>query len=141
MIPDLSVLWVIFFVLLITTLLNLLLFKPLLAVKSKREGAVKSARALAESAAAKAQQAADEFESRTKAARARCTSRWTPRAARPKSAGHNCSPPRASRRPRRPADAAAQVAAETADARVRIERDADALAGAIAERVLGRQTT
>ena len=39
------------------------------------------------------------------------------------------------------ADAAAQMAAETAEARVRIERDADALAGAIAERVLGRQTT
>ena len=44
MIPDLSVLWVIFFVLLITTLLNQLLFKPIVSVISRREGAVKSAR-------------------------------------------------------------------------------------------------
>ena len=140
-IPDLSVLWVIFFVLLITTLLNLLLFKPLLAVKGKREGAVKSARALAESAAAKAQQAADEFESRTKAARAEVYEQMdaTRRAAEERRAQLLAAA--REQAAASTADAAAQMAAETAEARVRIERDADALAGAIAERVLGRQTT
>ena len=69
MIPDLSVLWVIFFVLVITVLLNQLLFKPVVSVMSRRESAVKSARDLAEAAAAKAQHASDEFESKTRAAR------------------------------------------------------------------------
>ena len=142
MIPDLSVLWVIFFVLLITTLLNLLLFKPLLAVMSKREGAVTSARALAESAAAKAQQAADEFEVADQGRpRGGLPADGCHAARRPKSAARRCWRPRATRRLPRPADAAAQLAAETAEARLRIERDSDVLAGAIAERVLGRQTT
>ena len=141
MIPDLSVFWVIFFVLLITTLLNLLLFKPLLAVKSKREGAVKSARALAESAAARAQQAADEFELRTKAARTDVYQQMdaTRRAAEERRA--QLLAVARQQAARSTADAAALMAAETAEARVRIESDADALAGAIAERVLGRQTT
>jgi F0F1-type ATP synthase membrane subunit b/b' len=39
------------------------------------------------------------------------------------------------------AQAAEQLAAETAAARTRIEHEADALASAIAERVLGRRTT
>ena len=141
MIPDLSVLWVIFFVLLITTLLNLLLFKPLLAVMHKREGAVKSARALAESAAAKAQQAADEFESRTKAAR---TEVYQQMDATRRSAEDRRAQLLASAREQAAAsttNAAAPVATETAEARVRIERDAEGLAGAIAERVLGRRTT
>jgi F-type H+-transporting ATPase subunit b len=140
-IPDLSVLWVIFFVLLITTLLNLLLFKPLIAVMSKREGVVKSARALAESAAAKAQQAADEFESRTKAAR---TEVYQQMDATRRAAEERRTQLLAAAREQAAAstsEAAAQIAAETADARVRIERDADVLARAIAERVLGRQTT
>ena len=88
MIPDLSVLWVIFFVLLITTLLNLLLFKPLLAVKGKREGAVKSARALAESAA-EPKQAAEEFECGPRPPARRSISRWIPHGAPPKSAAQN----------------------------------------------------
>jgi F-type H+-transporting ATPase subunit b len=140
-IPDLSVLWVIFFVLLITTLLNLLLFKPLLAVMHKREGAVQSARALAESAAAKAQQAADEFESRTKAAR---TEVYLQMDATRREAEERRAQLLAAAREQASAAttaAAAQVAAETAEARVRIERDADTLAGAIVERVLGRPTT
>ena len=44
MIPDLSVFWVIFFVLLLTLLLNQLLFKPIVRVIGAREGAVRDAR-------------------------------------------------------------------------------------------------
>ena len=141
MIPDLSVLWVILVVLGITTLLNLLLFKPLIAVMRTREGAVASARALAESAAIRAQQAADEFESRTKAARAEVyqqmdATRRVAEQGRAQLLAAAREQAAASTR-----EAAAQVASETAEARVRIERDSDALAGVIAERVLGRQTT
>ena len=70
MIPDLSVLWVIFFVLLIATILNVLLFKPVLAVMQQRQGAIASARELAETASAKARQASEQFETRTRGARA-----------------------------------------------------------------------
>ena len=41
MLPDLSVLWVIFFVLVLTVLLNRLLFKPLLRVMGEREHAIR----------------------------------------------------------------------------------------------------
>src|SRR4051812_756345 len=56
-IPDLSVLWVIFFVLLVAAILNQLLFKPLIRVMAARETAVASARQLAERAAAQAREA------------------------------------------------------------------------------------
>ena len=69
MIPDLSVLWVIFFVLLMATILNSLLFKPLIRVMAAREAAVASARQLAERAATQAREATEEFDARTREAR------------------------------------------------------------------------
>ncbi len=70
MLPDLSVLLVIAFVLLLTVILQQLFFKPLLRVIHAREDAVQSARALAERSAAEARRASEEFDSRTTAARA-----------------------------------------------------------------------
>ena len=139
MIPDLSVLWVIFFVLLITTLLNLLLFKPLLAVMHKREGAVQSARALAAPAAethnrrptssSRAPAARTEVSLQMDATRREAEERRAQLlAAAREQAG--ATPPRA-----RGSGGAAETRAR------RIERDADVLAGAIVERVLGRPTT
>ena len=125
MIPDLSFLWVIFLVLLITTLLNLLLFKPLIAVMRRRDGAVTSARTLAESAAARAQQAADELESRTKAARADVYQQMD---ASRRAAEDSRAQLLAAAREQVAAStsaATAQIATETAEARVRIERDAE----------------
>ena len=52
LLPDLSVLWVIVFVLLLATILNVLLFKPLMRVMDERATAVASARRLAEEAGA-----------------------------------------------------------------------------------------
>ena len=52
MLPDLSVLWVIFFVLLLTVIMQQLFFKPVLRVMQAREDASSSARALAERSAA-----------------------------------------------------------------------------------------
>ena len=70
MLPDLSVLWVIFFVLLSVAVLNGLVFKPLLKVMHERERAIGSARELAEKAAAEARAATADFEAKTTAARA-----------------------------------------------------------------------
>lgn len=67
---DLSVLWVIFFILLLTFIVNTLLFKPLQQVMHDREHAVQSARALAEESAKRAADAAAELEAKTAAARA-----------------------------------------------------------------------
>jgi F0F1-type ATP synthase membrane subunit b/b' len=68
--PDLSVFWVILFVLLLTVVLNQLLFKPLLAVMGQRDQAIRSARELAERSAAEARAATEEFDRKTAAARA-----------------------------------------------------------------------
>ncbi|HTV02745.1 MAG TPA: ATP synthase F0 subunit B [Luteitalea sp.] len=70
MLPDLSVLWVIAIVLLLTVVLQQLFFKPLLRVIHAREDAVQSARALAERSAAEARRAGEEFDAKTTAARA-----------------------------------------------------------------------
>lgn len=70
MLPDLSVLWVIAFVLLLTVILQQLFFKPLLRVIHARQDAVGSARALAERSAAEARRASEEFDAKTTAARA-----------------------------------------------------------------------
>ena len=69
MIPDLSVLAVVFLVLILVGVLDRLLFKPVLRVMQAREGAIVSARNLAEESAAKATAAAAEFERETTAAR------------------------------------------------------------------------
>ena len=69
MIPDFSVLWVVFFVLVLAVVLNTLLFQPVLQVMRAREGAIVSANELAKSAADKARAAAAEFDARTHAAR------------------------------------------------------------------------
>ena len=70
MLPDLSVIWVIFFVLLLTFVLNRLLFKPLLRVMEERQRAVTSARELAERSAHEARRATAEFDRKTDEARA-----------------------------------------------------------------------
>ena len=69
MFPDVTVFWVVFLILLTGLILNGLIVRPILRVMAEREGAVKSARELAESAAAQAKAATAEFEARTQAAR------------------------------------------------------------------------
>jgi F0F1-type ATP synthase membrane subunit b/b' len=69
-IPNLSVVVVIAFVLLLTILLDRLLFKPLMQTMATREEAIRSARELAERSASEAKAATAEFEQKTTAARA-----------------------------------------------------------------------
>src|SRR5260221_9876503 len=70
MLPNLSVLWVIFFILVLTFVVDRLLLKPVLGVIRRREEAIESARALARRSATEAQAAAAEFERKTGTARA-----------------------------------------------------------------------
>jgi F-type H+-transporting ATPase subunit b len=139
--PDLSVFWVIFFVMLLTVIVDRLLLRPITRVMQAREEAVRSARELAETAANQAKAAAAEFEQKTMAARAETYKQMDEmrRAAMTE---------RADVMARTRAEADAQVAAaserlkaETEEAKRRLEIDADTLGGAVAERILGRKVS
>lgn len=141
MIPDLSVLWVIVFVLMLTVLLDRLLLRPLTRVMNEREGAIHSARELGEAARAKAQAASDELEATTRAARSDLYRQMDEKR---RSALDQRAALVAQTRAeigRTVSDAAARVAAQAKAARVHLERDADALATTIVERVLGRKAS
>lgn len=141
MIPDLSVLWVIAFVLLLATILNQLLFKPLMRVMAQREAAVSAARRMAEEAAAQARAASDEFDVRTRDARAEVYRQMDEaRRAALERRAQILSETR-QHVEATVAEATARVRAEAEDARARLDRDADALAATIVERVLGRQAS
>jgi F-type H+-transporting ATPase subunit b len=137
-IPDLSVLWVIFFVLVFTTAINRLLLRPLGRVMSEREGAVQAARGLADEAAAQASRASEEVETRTRAARDAVAAQMAD--ARRAAQDERGTLLDASRRQAEAsvAEARAQVAADADAARERLSKDVEDLAGAIASRVLGR---
>lgn len=138
MIPDLSVLWVIALVLLLTVLLDGLLFKPLMRVMADRAAAVQSARALAERAAMQAHNAGDEFDRRTREARAEVYRQMEE--VRREALARRAALLSDTRQQAEAsiAEATARVRDEAAEARRRLERDADSLATTIVERVLGR---
>lgn len=141
MLPDLSVLWVIFFVLLLTVVMQQLFFKPVLRVLQAREDASASARALAARSAAEALRASEEFEAQTTAARAvvyRDLDEMRKRSGEQRAALLT--------RARAQAEADREHArealmADVADARQRLEQDAQVLGQAIADRLSGRPTT
>lgn len=139
MLPDLSVLWVIFFVLLLTVILDRLLFKPILRVIAERERAIRSARELAERSATEARAATAEFERKTTEARGEIYRQMDDM----RRAG---LAERAEIVSRTRAEAEAEIAAATAQLQAEVERarrtlsaDADALGTAAAERILGRK--
>jgi F-type H+-transporting ATPase subunit b len=138
MIPDMSALWVVFFLLLCTVLLNTLVFKPVLAVIDRRATAVREARELAESASQKATQASDEYDRRLNEARGEVYRQIdeTRRAALERRAAR-LSGTRATLEAEARA-ATARVRDEAAAARAALDREASELAGAVVARVLGR---
>ena len=138
MMPDLSVLWVIFFVLLCTALLNALLFKPLLRVMQERGHTVSSARALADTASADARSALAEFDAQTTAARAEVYREMDHRrrAALDERAAVLDETRRAVQTQLQEETAA--LRSDVEKARTTIERDAQALGAAVASKVLGR---
>ncbi|HVL68488.1 MAG TPA: ATP synthase F0 subunit B [Vicinamibacterales bacterium] len=141
MLPDVSVFWVILFVMLLTVIIDRLLLRPVLRVIQQREDAIRSAREMAERSANQARAAAAEFDQKTTAARGEIYKQMDEmrRAALAQ---------RAELIAQTRAEADAQIAAaserlqvETEEARRRLEADADALGGAVAERILGRKVS
>ena len=141
MIPDLSVGWVIVFVLVLSVVLDRLLFRPVMRVMSEREGAIRSARELAESSRARARSASDEFEAKTRSARAEIYRQMEEkrRAALDRRAEIVANTRREVERSM--ADATRRVGAQAAAARAELEQNADTLATIIVERVLGRKAS
>ncbi len=141
MLPDLSVAWVIFFVLFLTVLLDRLLFRPILKVMKQREAAIRSARELAERSATEARLASAEFEQKTAAARSEIYRQMDDR--RRQAMERRAALLLETRRQAeaRIAEATAQLRDQAAAARARLDRDVDALAASIVERVLGRRAS
>lgn len=139
--PDLSVIWVIFFVLLLTVVLDRLLFKPVLRVIAERERAIRSARELAERSASEARLASAEFEKKTGEARAELYRQMDEMR---RTAMNERAEIMARTRAEAEAEiaaASARLAAEAEDARRRLSAEADALGAAVAERILGRKAS
>jgi F-type H+-transporting ATPase subunit b len=139
--PDLSVVWVIFFVLLLTFVLNRLLFKPLLRVMEERQRAVTSARELAERSAHEARRATAEFDRKTGEARAdlyRQMDEMRRTALEERAAIMNQTRAEAESEI---SAASATLQAEADEARRRLSVDAEALGSAVAERILGRKAS
>ena len=141
MLPNLSVLWVIFFVLLLTFIVDRLLLRPVLDVIRKRDEAIESARELARRSASEAQAATAEFERKTSAARAEIYREMDEmrRAALAQRAdivaGTRAEAEAAVKA------AARQLQADAEEARRRLDAEAQALGAAAAERILGRKAS
>jgi len=138
---DLSVAWVIVFLLVLSVVLNRLLLRPVMRVMSEREGAIRSARELAESSRARAQSASDELEAKTRSARAEVYRQMEEkrRAALDRRAEIVANTRRDMERSM--VDATGRVRAQADAARAELEQNADALATIIVERVLGRKAS
>lgn len=141
MLPDLSVVWVIFFVLLLTILLDRLLFKPVLRVVEARGRAISSARDLAERSASEARLAVAEFEQKTAAARGELYRQMDEMR---RTATNERDAILARTRAEADAEIASasqQLTADAEEAKRRLEADAETLGAAVAERILGRQAS
>lgn len=138
MIPDLSALWVIFFLLLTTFLLNSLIFQPIMKVIAARNKAVTDARDLAQTAAERATAANTEYMQKLNAARSEVYRQMDDkrRAAMDQRAAL-LTDTRATVE-RELTGATTRVKQQATEARATLDREADTLAGAIVSRVLGR---
>lgn len=141
MVPDLSVVWVIVFVLLLTALVNYLLFKPITRVIEQRQLAIRSARKLAAESSERARAGASEFERATAAARAKVYAEMDAKR-RLALEGRTSLLGQARQEAEQAAHrAAGELEATVRDARARLEADAAALGDAIVRRVLDAPTS
>jgi F-type H+-transporting ATPase subunit b len=139
LLPDLSVIFVLFAVILLAVVLDRVLFKPLLRVMRERAEAVSSAISLAENATAKAQSATAEFDAKVTAARTDLYKQMDER--RKAADGY-----RADLMAKTKAEVDSQLSAARAtlraqadQARASLDKDAEALGQQIAAKVLGRE--
>jgi F-type H+-transporting ATPase subunit b len=140
-IPDLSVAWVIFLVLVLLVVLDRLLLRPMTRVVNVRQGAIRAALELAESVRARAEEATNEFDAKTREARAELYRQMDQkrRVALDRRAGVVSETRREVEQLMNEAGARIRTQADTA--RAQLDREADALAGTIVERVLGRKAS
>lgn len=141
MIPDLSVVWVVFLVLVLTGVLNRLLLRPMTRVMADRDGAIRSARELAEASQARAQAATEELDARTRAARGDVYRQMDEKRRDALERRAQLVADTRSEVERATADAKQRVQAQALAARAQLDRDADAIATTIVERVLGRKAS
>jgi F-type H+-transporting ATPase subunit b len=139
--PDVTVFWVIFFIFLTGAIFNGLILRPILRVMSEREGAVKSARELAESAAAQARTASAEFEARMQAARSDIYREMDDKRRRALARRAELLAQTRATVETEIMQARESVQQQAAAARAWLEQDATVLAGDIVERVLGRKAS
>jgi F-type H+-transporting ATPase subunit b len=139
--PSLAVFWVVLIVLLLAFVLGRGFFGPLNRVMREREAAIRSAQEMAKGSADRAREAAEQFEQRTRAAQADLHKEMDEnrRLANERRAANMAE----TRRDvdAQLADASGRLKAQAAAARIQLEREADALGEAIAERVLGRKAS
>ena len=141
MLPNLSVIWVIFFILVLTGVVDRLLLRPVLGVVRKREEAIESARALAQRSIVEAKAATDEFERKTSAARAELYREMDDmRRVALNRRAEIVSETRAEAETQ-VADASRRLEAEAREAKARLEAEAQALGLAAAEKILGRKAS
>ena len=136
---NLSLFWVIAFILVLAWTLERTLIKPLMRVMQEREQAIASARALAESATQRAAAATREFEEKRAEARADIFKQMDKM--RQDLLVHRED---ILQKARIEADAAfkeasTRLSAQTEDARAQLEHDAQALGIAVAEQMLDRK--
>ena len=141
MIPDLSVVWVILLVLVLTGVLNRLLLRPMTRVMGERDGAIRSARELAEASQAKAQAASEKLEASIRAARGDVYRQMDEKRRDAMARRAQLVAGTRSEIERSITDAGRRVQAQSLAARGQLDRDADAIATAIVERVLGRKAS
>jgi F-type H+-transporting ATPase subunit b len=141
LIPDLSVIWIIVFVLLLSIILDRLLLRPVTQVMQQREAAITSARALAESSRMKAHAAVDEFESKTRLARAEIYRQMDEKRRAALDRRAEILDATRGEIERTTGEATARIRSQAETARAQIDRDADTLAATIVERVLGRKAS
>jgi len=133
--------WVIGFVLLLSILLDRLLLRPVTRIMKARADAIGSARELAETSRARAQAAMDEFDAKTRAARADVYRQMDEN--RRAALSTRAELVTATRREveRSMEEASARLQTQSNAARAQLERDADAPASTIVERVLDRKAS
>jgi len=136
--PNLSVVFVIFAVVLLAFVLDRVLFKPLLRVMRERDTAIKSALQLAESATAKARAASAEFDANVTAARTDLYRQMDERRKAAEGYRNELMTKTRADVDEQLANAKAELEAQTAQARATLDQDAEQLGRDIAAKVLGR---
>jgi F-type H+-transporting ATPase subunit b len=128
-------------VLLLTVVLDRLLFKPVQRVMAQREAAIRSARELAEQSALRAKTAAAEFAEKTGAARAEIYKQMDEMRREALNARAQILADTRAEAEAEIASAGAKLQASVDEARQRLAADAEVLGAAAAERVLGRKAS